>query len=58
MAGFHLILFGSPELRDAEGHVLRLRTQKQLGLLVYLALGGTRPEVSTDAVVDLLCSEV
>lgn len=57
MAGFHLTLFGIPELRDADGGVVPLRTQKQLALLVYLAFEARVRPASRDAVVDLLWSD-
>src|SRR5688572_7701350 len=57
MAGFHLSLFGIPELRDADGRVVQFRTQKQLALLVYLALEGRVRPASRDALVDLLWSD-
>lgn len=51
---FHLGLFGIPELRDVNGRGVRLRTQKQLALLVYLALEARVRPASRDALVDLL----
>jgi DNA-binding SARP family transcriptional activator/tetratricopeptide (TPR) repeat protein len=49
-----LRLFGVPRLEDESGLELRLRTKKQLGLLVYLTLEGRYRPVSRAYLVDLL----
>lgn len=47
-------LFGVPELVTESGDVLRVRTKKQLGVLLYLALDGRDHPVTRDFLVDLL----
>jgi len=49
-----LRLFGVPALLDGDGRALKLRTAKQLGALLYLALEGRDQAVSRDRLVDLL----
>ncbi len=51
---FRLHLFGVPELLDPEGRVVKLRTRKQLAVLVYLALEARERAVSRDTLSDLL----
>lgn len=48
---------GSPTLLDAAGAPVRLKSQKQLALLIYLMLEGRTP-VRRDRLADLLWSEV
>jgi len=55
---FLLRLFGVPRLLDPRGQLARLRTQKQLALLVYLALEGRSRPVARDVLIDLLWSDV
>ncbi|HQR19172.1 MAG TPA: AAA family ATPase, partial [Gemmatimonadales bacterium] len=52
---FTLRCLGTPALLDATGAPVRLRTQKQLALLVYLAIEGRGP-VRRDRLADLLWS--
>jgi DNA-binding SARP family transcriptional activator/tetratricopeptide (TPR) repeat protein len=49
-----LRLFGVPALLNGDGSPVKLRTTKQLGALVYLALEGRDQAVSRDRLVDLL----
>ncbi|HET7038334.1 MAG TPA: hypothetical protein VFH97_00520 [Gemmatimonadales bacterium] len=53
-----LRLFGVPVLVDGGGTLVKLRSAKQLGALVYLALEGREQPVSRDRLVDLLWPEV
>lgn len=52
---FTVRCLGTPALLDATGAPVRLRTQKQLALLVYLAIEGRGP-VRRDRLADLLWS--
>lgn len=53
----YLRCLGKPALLDAGGTPIRLRTQKQLALLIYLVLEGRTP-VRRDRLADLLWSNV
>jgi DNA-binding SARP family transcriptional activator len=53
----YLRCLGQPALLDASGTPIRLRTQKQLALLIYLVLEGRTP-VRRDRLADLLWSNV
>ncbi|MFQ5705606.1 MAG: AAA family ATPase, partial [Gemmatimonadales bacterium] len=52
-AAYHLQLFGIPRLLDPGGAHVRLRTRKQLGLLVYLALEARNRPVGRDVLLEL-----
>ncbi|MCH7876073.1 MAG: AAA family ATPase [Gemmatimonadetes bacterium] len=59
MRGDHFLrLCGAPVLHDPGGQPVALRTKKQLGLLVYLALEARARPVSRDALADLLWADV
>ena len=49
----HLKLLGIPELTDGNGQRIKLRTRKQLGLLVYLTLEARIEPVTRDKLADL-----
>ncbi len=55
---FHLRVFGPPLLLGPTGKPLRLRTKKQLCLLVYLVLNRDSPGVLRGRLVDLLWPDV
>ena len=55
---FHLRVFGPPLLLGPTGKPLRLRTKKQLCLLVYLVLNRDSPGVLRSRLVDLLWPDV
>ncbi|GIW52622.1 MAG: hypothetical protein KatS3mg081_1977 [Gemmatimonadales bacterium] len=57
-ASYRLRVFGVPELLDVEGRVLRFRTRKQLGLLVYLHFEARGRLVPREELVELLWPEV
>lgn len=54
----HLRLFGPPALYDRSGQAVALRTRKQMGVLVVLALEGRGHGVSRDAVVEYFWPDV
>ncbi|MFC1640278.1 AAA family ATPase [Gemmatimonadota bacterium] len=50
----HLKLLGVPALTDGYGEALKLRTRKQLGLLIYLSFEARLQPVTRDKLADLI----
>ena len=50
----HLKLLGNPELTDRSGRAVKLKSRKQLGLLVFLTLEAQTRPVTREKLADLM----